>query len=79
MPLFDYEDIQAERNIDLTSPEGQTIAKSLISAVTAWASSIVGYDLEASSRNACFEIGDRSMFLPATSHVSNVVISTVER
>jgi len=79
MPLFDYQDFQTERNIALSSPEGQTIAKSLISAVTAWASAIVGYDLEGSTRTAFFEEGARRMYLPTTAPVSNVVISTVAR
>src|SRR5680860_197966 len=75
MPLFDPDVIQEERNIDLTSPEGQTIATALIAAVNAWVFSFVGHDIESSTRNAYFEDGERKMFFPSSDPVSAVGVS----
>jgi hypothetical protein len=73
--LFIYDTIQCERNINLTDPQGQTIATSLIAAACARASSLVEYDIKSSSRNAYFDDGNQKMFLPTAAPVSAVTVS----
>jgi hypothetical protein len=76
MSLLTFNDIQSERNIDLTDPNGQVVATSLIAAAIAWVERTIGYMLEAAATTAYFSEGHRDLWLPTSAPVSAVSLFT---
>lgn len=76
MALLTLDHIQDERNIDLTTPEGQTVATALIPAVIAWAEGRIGYPLEQSTRTEYLGDGASHFWLAPRKGVSNVVLAS---
>ena len=76
MALFTYEDVQAQRNIDLTDPNGQELTTNLIEAATAWVSRYVGYGIEQAERIHYFSDGCEHVWLPTNAPVSALALAT---
>jgi len=76
MPLITPEDVQTKLNVDLTSPEGQAVATSLIDAAVAWVEGQVGYPLESASLTTYFSDGYCHFWLPTSAPVSDLILST---
>lgn len=74
MALISFEDVQEERNIDLTDPNGQVVATKLIEAATAWISRYVGYPIEQDTHVYYYTDGYRKLWLPTKAPVSSVLI-----
>jgi hypothetical protein len=72
--LFTPTDLSTERNIDLTS-DGEGIVATLISAVTAWASSVASYPIEQAAAVYYVEDGANPIHLPTMAPVSGPVVS----
>jgi len=79
MALLTPEDIQAALNIDLSTPNGQTLATSLIAAATAYIEQAVGYPLEEAEVTTYFDGEDYRLWLPTSAPVSNVSVATYNR
>lgn len=76
MALLTPEDIQAALNIDLSTPNGQTLATSLIAAAVAYVEQAVGYPLEEAETVTYFDGDDYRLWLPTSAPVNNLVLST---
>jgi hypothetical protein len=76
MALLTPDDIQDSLNIDLTDPEGQLIAESLIAASQEWLSSQLGYPVEEREVTKYFDGQYHHLWLPTAAPVSNLVLST---
>jgi len=76
MALLTLNHIQDERNIDLTTLEGQTVATALIPAVIGWAERRLGYPLEQSERTEYRGDGYTHFSLNTRAPVTNVVLAS---
>ncbi len=77
MALLTPTDIQAALNIDLTIPNGQTLATSLIAAAVSSVEQMLGFPLEESSQTSYFDGETNRLWLPTGAPVSNLVLSTL--
>jgi hypothetical protein len=75
MALLTYNDIQESLNIDLSNPNGQTIAGELISAAVAYAESVLSFPLEEAQVTEYFDQGQYRFWLNTTAPVSNLTIA----
>lgn len=76
MPLLLPEDLQATLNIDLTDPNGQALATSLIATSTTFVSKYLGYPLEQSSQTTFFDGEFNRLWLPTGAPVSSLIMAT---
>ncbi len=76
MALLTPTDIQAALNIDLTDPNGQALATSLIAAAVAYVESALGFPLEATTQTKYFNGEFNHLWLPTAAPVSDLVIAT---
>lgn len=76
MALLTLTDIQDERNIDLTSPEGETVATALIPVAIAWAERRIGYALEESERTEYFSDGHTYFCLAPKATISGLILAS---
>lgn len=74
--LITLDDLQSALNVDLTDPNGQTVATNLITAAQAEAEAILGFPLEARLVTTYFNGEDRHLWLPTAAPVSDVQIAT---
>jgi hypothetical protein len=74
--LLTYLDIQAALNIDLTAPNGQTLATSLIASATAYVENALGFPLEETTQTKYFNGEFNHLWLPTGAPVSDLVIDT---
>lgn len=74
MALLTYPDLQEALNIDLTDPNGQTIATSLISAAVSQVEKALGYPLEQSSVTEYFDGSSNQLWLSTAAPVSELVL-----
>lgn len=78
-PLWRYslrKTSKAALNIDMTSPNGQTLATSLIAAAVASVEQMLGFPLEESSQTTYFDGETNRLWLPTGAPVGNLVLST---
>lgn len=74
MALLTIQNLEEERNIDLTDPNGQLIAESLIDAAVAWVTRYVGYEIEESEQVQYFSDGYTKLWLYTKAPVSAVSV-----
>lgn len=75
MALLTYNDIQEALNIDLTSPNGQSLATSLIAAAVSYAEQVVGFPLEAATVTEYFDGESNRLWLNTSAPVSNLTLA----
>lgn len=75
MALLTPEDIQASLNIDLTTPNGQTLATKLIASAVAYVEQELGYPLEARTQTTYFDGEYPRMWLPTVAPVSDLTMA----
>lgn len=75
MALLTYQDIEKERNIDLSSPNGQMVATALIAAGIAEIEQRVGYALESAEQTKYFSDGESDFYLPTNAPVSDLALA----
>lgn len=76
MALLTPEDIQAALNIDLTDPNGQALATSLIVSAVAFVETALGYPIEQRQQVTYFDGEYPHVWLPTGAPVSDVVIAS---
>jgi hypothetical protein len=76
MPLLEPSDIQDALNIDLTDPNGQALAESLIASATAFVSTLLGYPLEQAEVVESFNGEYSHLWLATGAPVSNLVMAS---
>lgn len=76
MALLTYLDIQAALNIDLTDPNGQALATSLIGSAVAYVETLLGFPLEETTQTKYFNGEFNHLWLPTAAPVSGLVIAT---
>jgi hypothetical protein len=69
-------DIQSALNIDLTAPNGQTLATSLIAAAVAYVENALGFPLESITQTKYFNGEFNHFWLPTGAPVTNLVMAT---
>lgn len=74
--LFTYEAVQPRLNIDLSSPNGQELATTLITAVQAFASQVLDFPIESAQVVEYFEEGQNRLWLNTGAPVSSLTIAT---
>ena len=74
MSLFTYTDLQPRLNIDLSDPDGQTLAATLIGAVQGWASQVLDFPVEEAETTEYFEDGQNRLWLNTGAPVSELTI-----
>jgi hypothetical protein len=77
--LVTYTDIRKALNIDLTDPNGQSLATSLINTAVAYAEAQVGHPLEEATVTGYFDGEFNRLWLHTAAPVSNLVITTYNR
>ncbi len=75
MPLVTFAEIESERNIDLTDPQGQAIATTLIAGLTAAVAKYVGYPIEAAAKTEYFDEGEALIYLGTKAPISSLEIA----
>jgi hypothetical protein len=73
--LLTYDDIQSALNIDLTDPNGQALATSLIAAAVAYVENALGYSLEEAETTEYFDGEFNRLWLNTTAPVSTVTLA----
>lgn len=74
--LLTSDDIQSTLNIDLTDPNGQDTATTLIVSATAWLARAIGYPIEEATVTEYFDGAHQLFFLPTNAPVSNLVLDS---
>lgn len=78
MALISTSDIESQINADLTDPNGQALAQTLINAALQWAQSRCGYTFAKGSMTDLFDGGVSLFFLKTAAPVDTSVAATVE-
>lgn len=74
--LTTTDDLRSTLFIDLTDPNGQDTATTLIEAATAWLSKAIGYPIEETDVTEYFDGAHQLLFLPTNAPVSNLVLDS---
>lgn len=74
--LITTDDLQSTLNLDLTDPNGQDTATTLIVSATAWLAKAIGYPIEEATVTVYFDGDHQLLFLPTNAPVSNLVLDS---
>ena len=75
MALLDHTDLEKQKNITLTDPNGQELASKLASSILFWAERRLGYPLSSGSKTEYFDGGSKRLYLGNGVNIANVAVS----
>ncbi len=75
MALLDHTDLEKQKNIELTDPNGRELANKLANSILSWAERRLGYPLRSGTKTEYFDGGTKRLYLGNGVNITNVAVS----